>query len=169
MAASDNKDNNKPEYNPRWKGYVYIILSSLVALSSISNVPKEVKRSHWATSMAISSITFSVSLLIIIFDRFQCFKMCNFTKAADGKVEGCVLLFFVIIWIVGYVSLICMLLELLYDTLSHVCHSISLQRRHSNSTGGSGLFCHQHLLFLVVGTHFLCLYTQSMVLCQRYH
>lgn len=101
-AAKENP-NNKPEYNPRWKGYVYIIVTSLVALSSISNVPKEVKRGHWATSVAISSITFSVSLLILAFDRFQCCKSWNFTKAYDGKLEGCLLLFFLLFWIVGYV------------------------------------------------------------------
>lgn len=106
MATSDSKkDNqNKVEYNPRWKGYVYIIITSLVALSSISNIPKEVKRSHWATTVGISSITFSVSLLILAFDRFQCCNSkCNFMKAKDGKLEGSVLLLFVLFWIVGYV------------------------------------------------------------------
>ena len=102
-AASTKENTSKPEYNPRWKGYVYIIISSLVALSSISNVPKEVTRSHWATSVAISSITFAVSLLILAFDRCQCNKKFNFMKAYDGKVEGSVLILFVLFWIVGYV------------------------------------------------------------------
>jgi len=108
-STTKENQNNKPEYNPRWKGYVYIIITSLVALSSISNVPKEVKRGHWATSVAISSITFSVSLLILAFDRFQCCKSWNFTKANDGKLEGYVLLLFVLFWIVGYVCLVVVL------------------------------------------------------------
>lgn len=107
MAGPEtSKDNQKIEYNPRWKGYVYIIVTSLVALSSISNVPKEVKRGHWATTVGIASTTFSVSLLILAFDRFQCCKdKCNFAKTWDGKLEGSVLLLFFLFWVVGYVCL----------------------------------------------------------------
>eukprot|EP00544_Gedaniella_sp_CCMP2646_P006393 CAMPEP_0202485730 /NCGR_PEP_ID=MMETSP1361-20130828/4495_1 /ASSEMBLY_ACC=CAM_ASM_000849 /TAXON_ID=210615 /ORGANISM="Staurosira complex sp., Strain CCMP2646" /LENGTH=367 /DNA_ID=CAMNT_0049114701 /DNA_START=148 /DNA_END=1254 /DNA_ORIENTATION=+ len=101
MAGNATSTKDKPEYNPRWKGYVYILVCSLVALSSICNVPKEVKPSHWATTVGISSTTFSISFLILLLDRCQCFKFFNYTKAADGKVEGWVLLFFLLIWIVG--------------------------------------------------------------------
>lgn len=106
MAASNDKNSsdNKVEYNPRWRGYVFILVTSLVALSSISNIPKEVKRSHWAVSVGVSSITFSVSTLILLIDRCQCFKnKCSYQKLYDGKLEGIVLLLFVLFWIVGYV------------------------------------------------------------------
>jgi hypothetical protein len=55
---------------------------------------------------------------------------------------------------------------------SHIIHSYLftlLQCRHFNETQWARLLCHQHLLFLVADTHFLCLHTQPVVVFQGYH
>jgi hypothetical protein len=99
--SSDQKDAKPREYNPRWKGYVFIIISSLVCTSSSSSLTPDLHQGDWATAIAFSSITFGVALLVLFVDRFQCCTAAfNYTKALDGKLEGSVLGFFVILWIV---------------------------------------------------------------------
>jgi hypothetical protein len=104
MSSSSDQNDNKAlprEYNPRWKGYVYIIISSLVCISSTSSLTADLHQGQWATAIAFSSITFGISMLVLLFDRFQCcINVFNYTKACDGKLEGMVLVFFVILWIV---------------------------------------------------------------------
>lgn len=97
---SDQKDAKPREYNPRYKGYVFIIISTLVCLSACSSLAKDLHQRQWKTAIAFSSITFGVALLVLLFDRFQCCTFFNFTKAFDGKLEGYVLGLFVILWIV---------------------------------------------------------------------
>jgi hypothetical protein len=99
--SSDQKDAKPREYNPRWKGYVFIIISTLVCISSCSSLNMDLKQGPWATAVAFASMTFGVSLLVLFFDRFQCCTaVFNYTKALDGKLEGYVLGLFVILWIV---------------------------------------------------------------------
>lgn len=102
--SSKNKqeaEQPKPtDHNPRFRGYVYILFTSLVSFSSISNIPRE--RRHWGISLSIGVVTFTLSLIIMALDRFQnCFESFKFHKAMDGKLEGYTLIFFFSWWIMG--------------------------------------------------------------------
>jgi hypothetical protein len=106
-AATDAEGNKqeqlKPtDHNPRFKGYVYILFTSLVSFSAVSNIPSDQKL--WAISVSIGVVTFALSLIIMALDRFQnCFKSFKFHKAMDGKLEGYTLLFFFLWWITGVI------------------------------------------------------------------
>ena len=104
----DSSGNKKaPEYNPRWKGYVYIALSSLVNFSSIANIQvrQGLQRGSTLASMSYGVITFLLSTLILIQDRSQrCLDPFHYTKAFNGRFEGYTLLFCVLWWVVGYVA-----------------------------------------------------------------
>ena len=73
--SNSNNNNNKkqtPEYNPRWKGYVYLALSSLVNFASISNVAPQIDYGRSAStvvSMTFGVLTFILSALILMQDR----------------------------------------------------------------------------------------------------
>jgi hypothetical protein len=101
--ATNNKKQDKErvaDYNPRWKGYIYIAFASLVCFASVSNVKDN--PGNWGISLAIGIVTFTLSLLILVLDRFQlCFESFKFHKSYDGKLEGCTLIFFVCWWIAG--------------------------------------------------------------------
>jgi hypothetical protein len=101
MAETENKEQKerrKPkEINPRWKGYVCILLTSLVAFASTSNVPSS-KISAVGYSISVGAVTFTISLLVLILDRFHC---ADYTKAFNGYFEGCTLMFCVVWWIAG--------------------------------------------------------------------
>ena len=74
---TNNNTNKKPiEYNPRWKGYVYIGLASLINFSSIANIQVVaeggfVQRGSTFASMSYGFVTFVLSILILIQDRSQ--------------------------------------------------------------------------------------------------
>jgi hypothetical protein len=96
------KKEKAPEFNPRWKGYVYIGMTSLVNFASISNAQKGDRRSYLAVSLAFGIFTCSASVLVLAQDRSQtCLDKFHFSKAREGYFEGCTLLFFVLWWIVG--------------------------------------------------------------------
>jgi hypothetical protein len=97
------KKNEKPiEFNPRWKGYVFIGLSSLVNFASISNIPGEERKSYWAASMTFGLLTFAFAVLVLLQDRSQkCLGAFHFTKMYDGYFEGATLVFTLLWWIVG--------------------------------------------------------------------
>ena len=101
MADAENEEQQerrKPkEINPRWKGYVCILLTSLVAFASTSNVPSS-KISAVGYSISVGAVTFTISLLVLILDRFHC---ADYTKAFNGYFEGCTLMFCVVWWIAG--------------------------------------------------------------------
>jgi hypothetical protein len=96
--AGTNKTNetkNPAQYNPRWRGYIYIAFWSLVCFSSLSNV----KRAHQeaAICIALEAIIFTASMIILLLDRFTYFsKSFLFHKSMNGKLEGFILLWFVI-------------------------------------------------------------------------
>ena len=56
--TTPNKKEKPPEFNPRWKGYLYIGFSSLLNFASISQVPSQDRRSYWAASMIFGIFTF---------------------------------------------------------------------------------------------------------------
>jgi hypothetical protein len=112
-ATSTTPPNNngpppkaKPrDYNPRWKGYVYIGIASLINFCSISNIPREYKRAYWISSMCFGVFTFALAILVLIQDRSQkCLKPFYYTKAKNGYFEGYTLCFSVVWWVIGYVQ-----------------------------------------------------------------
>lgn len=96
------KKEKPPEFNPRWKGYVYLGLTSLVNFASISSIERWERQRYWAASMAFGLLTFAIAVLVLMQDRSQrCLESFHFTKAKNGNVEGGTLLFCVLWWIVG--------------------------------------------------------------------
>lgn len=125
-ASSSSKNNNEYEKNPRWRGYLYILIGSLVNWASVSNVDEDWHADYQGSrsgSLVFGIITFALVIIILVYDNCQSFfwKHCiksddndeknvdkyNFTKAMDGKAEGGVLLFFTLWWIIGYVYYLC--------------------------------------------------------------
>jgi hypothetical protein len=101
-AAAKAKNEKPREYNPRWKGYVYMSIASSVNFISISTVnSREERERHWvAATVGLFSFTFSV--LVLLQDRSQkCLSPFHYTKAYDGNFEGYALLFVLVWWIVG--------------------------------------------------------------------
>lgn len=91
------------EYNPRWKGYTWIALASLITFSSVSLTAVSVKfQGNPGLAVAWGVITFAFSSAVLVLDRTQCLlETFNFTKVWDGKLEGYTLLSLVVFWIVG--------------------------------------------------------------------
>ena len=97
------------EYNPRWKGYLFIWISSLVNFSTISGLDSEDSQQFEGTyqvSLLFGVTTFTLTCLIIVLDRCQycCGDQSDrfhYTKSMDGKIEGYTLLALTIWWIVG--------------------------------------------------------------------
>ena len=115
-----NKSTNTPqpqiEYNPRWKGYMYIVLSSLINFASICNIPKssgtssdiidlktysnssgafDIVNGTRGVALSFSIVTFVYSFLIILMDRLQmCTTKFHYMKSYNGSMgEGISLLF----------------------------------------------------------------------------
>jgi hypothetical protein len=115
-AANNNNNNSTPQnkkkakphdYNPRWKGYVYISIASLVNFCSISNIPGEYERSYWVGTICFGVLTFALAILVLIQDRSQkCLKPFYYSMAKDGYFEGYTLCFTVVWWIAGYVTVL---------------------------------------------------------------
>ena len=90
------------EYNPRWMGYAYILLASLVNFCACANVPDVQRATFWYLSIAFGVLTFCISALIILQDWLQPWiKLPNVVKMRDGYAEGYILIFMVVWWIVG--------------------------------------------------------------------
>lgn len=95
MSSTESSEQPKArEHNPRWKGYVYIFFSSLVSFASIADA----QVGDRDVGIAFGVLTCTLSLVILALDRFA---GINFGKALDGKLEGFMLLFFVMWWIAG--------------------------------------------------------------------
>lgn len=96
------------DFNPRWMGYVYILVSSLVNFASVSNLDIHENPEFYGmyqASLFFGVTTFSLAILILVVDRFQsCCDLSddyNYTKAKDGKVEGYTLALLSFFWIFG--------------------------------------------------------------------
>lgn len=113
-APEQKKPPAKPtEFNPRWKGYLYIMISSLVNFASISNLDvadENSFRGDYVFSLLLGVTTFIGAVLILVTDRFQ--YCCsgsnsdnedkwNYTKGLDGKLEGYTLVAFTLWWVIG--------------------------------------------------------------------
>ena len=85
------------EHNPRWNGYCYIAIFSLVNFCAISNVPEHQRQAYWYLAICFGVLTFVITALILIQDWTQRFTMIveeNFMKLKDGYIEGYTLLFY---------------------------------------------------------------------------
>jgi hypothetical protein len=102
-TAATSKQHPPREYNPLWRGYLYIVLSSLISLSSISNARQEnFYKGNYGVGLLFATVTFAFCLLVLILDRTKWFsKILDYAKALDGKVEGYTLLVLTFWWIVG--------------------------------------------------------------------
>jgi hypothetical protein len=102
---NDNKegqDHERIDYNPRWMGYLCIIMFSGINFISISNIPWVLRRSDWAYSIPFGVLTFAMASLVLIQDRCQkLYCGFNYTKSKTGFVEGTTLLVSVLWWIIG--------------------------------------------------------------------
>lgn len=95
---SSNTEKSR-ETNPHWKGYCFLILSSLINFCAISNVPEHGNFVGYKfVSVCYGAFTFCLGLLILFLDYIDMFVLY---KIWDGKLEGCVLSFCVLWWIVG--------------------------------------------------------------------
>jgi hypothetical protein len=114
-ATRKQKPPKPPDYNPRWKGYVYIGIASLINFCSISNIPAgdyKYSRSYWVSSMCFGVLTFTLAILVLIQDRsHKCLKPFYYTNAKDGYFEGYTLCGCVVWWIIGYVNKCLLLCE----------------------------------------------------------
>eukprot|EP00536_Pseudo-nitzschia_multiseries_P001039 jgi/Psemu1/180104/e_gw1.13.67.1 len=105
-ADSNNNEESEPiEYNPRWMGYFCILMFSLINFTAISNVPGDLLKNEWSSSMIFGVLTFILSFMILILDRCQsklggCLSF-NYTKCKGGYLEGSFLGFWMVWWIVG--------------------------------------------------------------------
>jgi hypothetical protein len=119
--GGDSSHNKPREYNPRWRGYTLICITSLITLSSVSTTAVNTKfQGHPGMAVAWGVITFALSLAIIVLDRFQCLaERFNYTKAMNGRLEGYTLLGMFVFWIVG-VALITQVNGVGYLTLNTV-------------------------------------------------
>ncbi|CAB9506164.1 expressed unknown protein [Seminavis robusta] len=108
--AGGKDDSSQWEFNPRWKGYLYILITSLVNFASISNLEVNDNPQFdgmYQLSLVFGIATFALTVIILAMDRFQyCFDKenadkLNYEKALDGKLEGYTLLAFTLWWIVG--------------------------------------------------------------------
>lgn len=101
--AGDEKETL--EYNPRWQSYLSIQLVSLINFASIADMNKPHHRqsvTEWGVALSFGCVTFTISLLIIIFDRIPALqKKFDFKESLDGKLEGYVLLLMVLWWAAG--------------------------------------------------------------------
>jgi hypothetical protein len=96
-GANNNNNNNNnsssnESYNPRWKGYAMLALTSLINFLSISTLNKD-DLDHWAISLVFGLWTFLLSLTIVLQDRSQLYFQGKFhlAKRAEGwTLVGCV-------------------------------------------------------------------------------
>ena len=112
-ANPPSRSKEQPrEFNPRWNGYLYILVASLVNFASISNLDIEEKpqfHGMYQVSIVFGAASFIISAAVLVLDRFQ--SCCdsqtaskfNFAKAMDGKIEGYTLAALTIWWVFGYV------------------------------------------------------------------
>jgi hypothetical protein len=79
------------EYNPRWKGYTYILLSSLINFAAVSSVPvADISvQGRRGVALSFSVVTFVYSLVVLLTDRLQIgMEQINYMKLWDGALEG---------------------------------------------------------------------------------
>lgn len=110
-SADSPRSKEQPrEFNPRWKGYLYILVASLVNFASITNLEIDENpyfNGMYQVSLCFGAVTFIMTVAILALDRFQyccsseTANKFNYTKAMDGKIEGYTLVGITLWWIVG--------------------------------------------------------------------
>jgi len=104
-AADDDKTSadQARSYNLHLKGYTLLLVTSLVNVSAISNVPEDGDyEGLYSISVMFGAISFALCLIVILLDRSQLLgEQCNFTTALDGRLEGAFLCTLVLWWTVG--------------------------------------------------------------------
>ena len=99
----ENTNNTKIEYNERWMGYLSIIMCSGINLICISIVnPSDEDPFEIIIGVIFGVFTFLIASLVLLQDRSQrLLDYFHYTKAKNGYVEGGVLTFMVVWWIIG--------------------------------------------------------------------
>jgi hypothetical protein len=101
-AANNNNNssnsNNNESYNPRWKCYVILALTSLINFLSIATLNKD-NLDYWVISLFFGLWTFLLSLTIVLQDRSQLY--CQGRFHAAKRVEGWTLVGCVGWWCIG--------------------------------------------------------------------
>lgn len=94
------------EHNPRWQGYFYVAFWSLVNFASIGQISDdEIDWKDYPFSLSSGIVTFTLSMTVLAIDRVFYLKAESFNvhTAFDGKLEGFLLVFSVLWWIVGVI------------------------------------------------------------------
>ena len=68
------------DYNPRWKGYSCILLSSLINFSAVSNIQED------RAALSFGILLFLYALAVLATDRC-CGGIDWYSKAADGNLR----------------------------------------------------------------------------------
>jgi len=99
----DATNHENIEYNERWFGYLSIMFFSAINFASISNVdPLDGTQFLSEVAVLFGVLTFVIASLVLIQDRSQrLLDYFHYTKSRNGYVEGAVLLFVALWWIVG--------------------------------------------------------------------
>lgn len=106
VPSSTNQSENtktKIEYNERWMGYLSIIICSGINFICISIVnPHYEDQIQSVVGVVFGVLTFLIACLVLLQDRSQrLLDYFHYMKARNGCVEGGVLMFMVVWWIIG--------------------------------------------------------------------
>ncbi len=106
VSSTTNQTENtttKVEYNQRLAGYLSITVCSGINFISISIVnPEHQDPFERFMSAAFGVLTFVLASLVLLQDRTQkLLDYFHYTKAKNGYIEGGVLVFMVLWWIIG--------------------------------------------------------------------
>jgi len=108
----NNTDTQQMEHNKKWRCYLLICITSLTNFVSVGEAIDNVEdypyyfgiNSH--VNYMFGTVTFTVSLLILIFDLIGFIRnKFDFKSLKDGKVEGLTLFLFFLWWIAGVISI----------------------------------------------------------------
>jgi uncharacterized membrane protein len=104
---NNTTNTKKMDINPRWKGYYFMVLTSLINFSSVANVNTNVDK---AISLSFGIVLFVFSLTVLILEWISAASSTNnnntenkfqYAQAYDGKLEGSCLLVTTLYAIVG--------------------------------------------------------------------
>jgi hypothetical protein len=80
-----------PDHNPRWKGYTFILLSSLINIASVRSIPADnsLMQGRRGVALSFGIVTFIYSLCVLVTDRLQLgVEKFHYMKVWDGVLEG---------------------------------------------------------------------------------
>jgi len=103
-SNKSQKSKPKPKLicNKKWEGYLAILLASLVNFASISDIAFDKVSNISEIDAVFGVVSFLLSLLVLVFDRVKYLhRKIEFQNLYHGKLEGYLLLFLTLWWIVG--------------------------------------------------------------------